>query len=552
MGEYLFKARKKCLASILFLIIFFYIAVFNISISAQTVNVPFNNDIYSFLDRLASKEIVHVHNEVKPFSRIHVAALLRQVIKNKRLLNEVEASELDWYSREYASELDGHQSERWHLFNYSDSLFTISADPVFGIGKTATGKYSSNSRWWGGSVYGTYSDWFGASMDFRDNGEYGSNVLDPKFFTPQRGYFINLRTSNGIEYSDVKGCLNFNWKWGYVSLAKDYQQWGHGQYGQLIISDKPASYPFIKLFLQPVEWLRFYYMHGWLTSNVSDSLYFYPIGMERDGKPVYRGKFVDKYIAANFLSISPFRFMDLSLGNSVIYSYPTLRPEYLIPFMLYKFQDHNAGRNNDYGNNGQLFGDIIVRYPKSFSFYATVFIDMLSTTELEDGNDSNFWNAVTVGFNKVDLFADNLDINFEYTRISPRVYEHYIPTTTYKHLDYELGHWLGQNADQMRVQFNYRPSRGLKISLYAERLRKGGLREASDFYVNTYNQPFLEGPLRKDFNIGLDAKYEIIHDLNLSGYYRYSDISDESSTRTAAFLLGKKHSLGFYLYYGMF
>lgn len=552
MVQYIFKACKKRIIGKLFLIIFFCFAAFKIPINAQVLNVPFNNDIYEFLDRLASKNIIYVHNEVKPFSRVHIATLLKGANEKRNALNKIEASELNWYFKEYAIELGMHQAERWHLYSYSDSLFTLAADPVFGIGKTTIGNNSGNSRWWGGSVYGTCGNWFGASMDFRDNGEFGNNVLDPKFFTPQRGYYINFRTSNGIEYSDVRGSMNFSWGWGYVSLAKDYQQWGHGKYGQLIISDKPASYPFVKLFLQPVDWLRFYYMHGWLTSNVNDSVYFYPVGMVRNGEPVYREKFIDKYIAANFLSITPFSFVDLSLGNSVIYSYPTLRPEYLIPFLLYKFQDHNAGRDNDYGNNGQLFGDIVVRYPKSVSIYATVFIDMLSTTELEKGNDSDFWNAITVGFNKVDLLADNLDFNFEYTRISPRVYEHYINTTTYKHLDYELGHWLGQNADQMRVQFNYRPVRGLKLSLYAERLRKGGLRGAADFYVGHYNQPFLEGPLRKDLNIGMDAKFEVFHDLNISGYYRYSDISDESKTRTAEFLLGKKHSFGFYLYYGMF
>ena len=60
----------------------------------------------------------------------------------------------------------------------------------------------------------------------------------------------------------------------------------------------------------------------------------------------------DKYFAANLLIISPTNYFEFCFGNSVIYEYQSLKPDYLISFNLFKFEDHNVSRDIDYGNNG--------------------------------------------------------------------------------------------------------------------------------------------------------------------------------------------------------
>jgi hypothetical protein len=141
----------------------------------------------------------------------------------------------------------------------------------------------------------------------------------------------------------------------------------------------------------------------------------------------------------------------------------------------------------------------------------------------------------------------------EYTRINPWVYEHKYKSTNYKHLDYVLGHWIGQNSDQLRVELIYRLLRGLKFNLYAERLRKGGLEEVYYAYQGSdeIDLPFLYSPLREDKTFGLDVRFEYIHNLVLEGSYRYSDIKDQSVDRTPEFLLGKKNSFAVRLFYGL-
>jgi hypothetical protein len=101
------------------------------------------------------------------------------------------------------------------------------------------------------------------------------------------------------------------------------------------------------------------------------------------------------------------------------------------------------------------------------------------------------------------------------------------------------------------MQFDYSFLRGLRFSLYGELVRKGGLKSITVAYESKEYQPFLYGPVRKDFRTGLDVSYEIIHDAFLTGYYEYSSIKDENKSRTPLWQLGSKHSFGIDLSYGL-
>lgn len=318
--------------------------------------------------------------------------------------------------------------------------------------------------------------------------------------------------------------------------------------GQLILSSKPPSFPYIRLDLNPVPWLRFYYIHGWLNSLVLDSSQFY-YSYPNSISPRLREAYHSKYIAANFLSITPKDWLDFSIGNSVIYT-GDLRPEFFIPFMFFKFLDHNTGRLDIDDSNGQMYFDAAVRLPETFEFYSTVFIDVTEIRNVLKNDFSNTWYGITIGGKKIDLIIPNLDVDIEYTKTSPWLYEHKDEVTTYKQLNYPLGDWLGQNADQLSLKFDYKFMRGLDVSLLLQRIRKGGLKDIAYAYENGVSEPFLYGPLRKEIDVELSTQYEILHDVFAKGYYTYSDISDEDLQRTPSYLLGKKPSFGLSLQYG--
>jgi hypothetical protein len=525
------------------------------STSAQIVYTPVTSDVYNFLERLSLKKIIEFHNEVLPLPRKLIADELIQASLNEEKLNETEKKQLEWYEEEYAYEMNLPQKQRWYLYNYSDSLFRISVWPVAGYGISSAGGKTGHKRWWGAGFFGTYGNWFGASLNLRDNGEYGDNVDRTKSFSPLTGAAIK-NAPDGIEYTELTGAINFNLpsgkagrSLGSISLVKEPLEWGHGKFGQLILSTKPPSYPYIRFDLHPVPWFRFYYIHGWLNSLVLDSSKFY-YAYPNSISPRLRKAYHSKYIAANFLSVTPAEWLDLSLGNSVIYT-GDLRPEFFIPFMFFKFLDHNTGRLDVEDSNGQMYFDAAVRLPETFVFYSTVFIDVTEVRNVLKNDFSNTWYGVTIGGKKIDLFIPNLDINIEYTRTSPWLYEHKDEVTTYKHLNYPLGDWLGQNADQLSLKLDYRFSRGLDFSLAFQGIRKGGLKDIVYAYERMETEPFLYGPVRKESAVEFSVSYEALHDLFGRLNYRYSDISDEDPLRTPSYLLGKKNSFSITVSYGL-
>lgn len=535
-------------------IIVLYLIIFSSFTFGQVIYVPLENGIYDFLERQNLKGNIILNDEIKPFSRIYIAHKLTElkniVIQDSNVLNKVEQEDLKFYLEEYfyevnkieitspiqdenkinTSDITNQIKERWYLFNYSDSLFNLKLSPIAGYEVSSSGIKTGHSRWIGFSAFSTYSDWFGASLDIRDKGEFGENVDKEKSFSEVRGAWYK-NAPDGIEYSDVKGGITFSWSWGNVSLIKDYLQWGHGKFGQLILSDKAPSFPQVRLNLTPVPWLRFSYMHGWLNSLVIDSAasyYAYPGTISER----LRESYISKYIAANLITVTPWKRIDISIGNAIVYS-GDLRPEFFIPFMIFKFLDHNTGRGDIGDGNGMMFFDLSIKYPERIKFYSTLFIDVTEIRNILKRNFNNTWTGFTLGSKTIDLLLPNLDFTIEYTRINPWVYEHKDEVTTYKHLDYSLGHWLGQNSDQLRIQLNYQLLRGLKFMLYGEKIRKGGMDEIFYAYddINTSGRSFLYGLIRKESRIGLSASYEYMHNLIAQLKYTYSDISDENIDR---------------------
>ncbi len=516
--------------------IFIFILFFAGSLKAQVVFVPLQNPIYSFLERMDIR-YNYLNEEAKPFSRKEIANFLGFLVKHKSELNKLETEELDFYLKEFAMP-NGFPAESWKLFKYKDPKFSFTISPIIKYGISFNGDKTGFNRSWGAYLWGTYSNWFGASLNFTDNGEYGKNVNRKKFLTPRTGHWNNQNLKDGIEYSDVRGSISFNWSWGSISLMKDYFTFGSGEFGKLIISTKAPDYPNLRLELHPVKWFSFYYFHGWLTSDVNDSIYFFPTFIHnKAGEIIYRKKYINKYIAANYALFKPLNWLNIGLGNSVIYD-REIRPEFLIPFMLYKFLDHDMGLNNDYGSNGQLFFDVSAVLLKQYKFYSSVFVDDASIREVLKGNYAHTWIGYTLGTFATNILTDNLDLKFEYTRINPWVYEHYIPTTTYKNINYNLGHWIGQNADLLRFQLDYKLIRGLDLSLYYELVRKGGLL-SHQFQYDNITEKFLYGPLRVDKIVGFNAQYEYLQDLKVTLNLTYSNITDEDKSRTPSYLLGK-------------
>jgi hypothetical protein len=333
-------------------------------------------------------------------------------------------------------------------------------------------------------------------------------------------------------------------------IAKEFIEYGYTESGNLVLSRKAPSFPYLRLQINPAGWIDFIYFHAWLSSNIIDTVNI------ADYK---RNIFRSKYFAWHALRITPFEGFDVSIGESVVYSD---KPEliYFMPLMFYFLADDfissNRGQPGD--ANSQFFFSVSSKnHLKNTHLYGTLFIDELTLRGMSGFlvpdnaevlfDESRLQLGFTFGASAADIPLNNLDVTLEYTKIYPYVYGHHTSPQTYTNSSYIMGHWMGHNADLVYLGLNYRFFRGFQVNLWGEYIRKGSS-DYKDQYVRE-NTEFLFG-LRNNYKyIGADIKYELMHELNIEAELRWNNESHEESR--GEFIDNKVNEFSISLYYGL-
>jgi hypothetical protein len=224
-------------------------------------------------------------------------------------------------------------------------------------------------------------------------------------------------------------------------------------------------------------------------------------------------------------SITPFDWINVSVGNSIIYS-DMDHPAYWIPLFIYKSVDHTLNATDHYGQagqNSQLFGNISIRYIKHLNVYGSLFSDEIKFSRIGDSSVHNFfsWKG---GFQLSNFPLKNLSFTGEYTRTLPGPYQHPIDATTYASNRYNLGHYLGDNAEEMYARVVFKPIRGLHIKAEFSWAKHGPYVE----YItgtNVISAPFMERVAWENKSYALDVRYEVV-----SNVYIYVNAMKSSVT----------------------
>jgi len=288
----------------------------------------------------------------------------------------------------------------------------------------------------------------------------------------------------------------------------------------MIISDRAPSFAQIKLNMKPVDWFELNYYHGWLVSMEIDSVRsYYSTNPPRE---VFR----PKYIAANMFTFKPWKKLNVSFGNSIVYSDMNVHPAYLIPIMFYKAIDHtiNSGIDNQ---NSQMFFDISSRNIKKLHLYGTLYIDEFKTSRVGNDSTHNFWGA-KAGFKTFNFLVPNLSVNVEYSMARPITYQHREPTLTYQSNYYNLGYYLRDNSREIYASLTYKPIRGLHlVASYMLAQHGPDYVYEIDGDVGVDTHPFLERITWENQTISLKATYEFISNSYVFAEYINSNISGE-------------------------
>jgi hypothetical protein len=266
----------------------------------------------------------------------------------------------------------------------------------------------------------------------------------------------------------------------------------------------------LKLHLTPAGWLEFNYMHVWLNSGVIDSLRSYTFANSYGTG--YRTLYRKKFMAANMFTIKPFKGLNFSFGNSIIYSDADPDPVYFIPFLFYKSIDHtkNQGLNNDGGQNSQLFFDLSSRQLRHLHLFATVFLDDLSTRRFKENGHFDYY-SLKAGFDITDLIP-NLSARLEYIQTYPLVYKHDMPTTTYESNFYTLGHYLQDNSKGVYADITFRPVKGFYARAFYDHAAHGPDHEELGTDRVDVTELFLDQVVWESSVFGLELKWQPVND----------------------------------------
>jgi hypothetical protein len=508
--------------------------------SSQSVPVnPANTGIYSFIDELSNDGIIDVVSVTKPYYRTDIAKWLQEADTKKQQLSQRQQKELAFYLKDYGKELhaDRNFKRRLDLLYYKDTLFSATINPILGLTKGKYGEQDYTHRYNGIDAFGYIGKHVGIWASFRDNFE-NEPLTKPAYLNQELGK-NNMHTSSGYEYDEMRGGISYGWSWGSLELAKDQIQWGSGYNGTNILSGRTPSFPYVMLTLSPVKWFKFKYFHGTLVSDVVDSSKTYNIPGAKFDREVYR----NKYMAANMFTLIPTRWLEFSFGNSTIYSDNGIHLTYLIPFMFYRSSDRSTSSNKSNGidNNSLLFFNLNLKPVKHLSVYSSVFIDEMGISRMFSKTENTNEVSVKVGGNLTNWPVNNVQATVEYTRTNPFCYRHYVQACTYESNNYLLGHYLGDNSDEIYAALTVKPIRTLYLKAAFTKARKGQV--YSTDWMNTPQRrglPFMDEERWKSQVIKFAATYQPINDLYINFGVESSDISGaDVNLYTPKFLQGK-------------
>ena len=516
---------------------------------AQAVYVPTTHEVYDFLKRLEARGLITDYRDAaKPLSRRQIASQLLPLEHELDQLTTLERNTYEYLKTEFSYELGSLAGDpqptdlRWHLLSadVTGGVFNLDLNGKLSWNQSKGEKVRLRSQ--GIRFYGYAFKNVGYSFNFVDSREVGNAINVAKVNTPDPGIVPTKSLPEELEYNTTEAQLTWQIGRFAFSLEKMQNVWGYGERGNVILSRKAPSYPQFKLRVPVAKWMDFVYVLAQLNSDVIDSSRSY-FANSSALQPLYRTVYRDKWMAAHFVEFTIIDGLDLSLGESAIYSDKGIQLIYLIPVMFFKSGEH-YNRDTD---NIQWFGALDVNLVRNVNFNFSVLIDELNADDLLKPGSARNQLGYTAGIHTYDLGLVNSEIILEYTRLNPWVYSHKYPAATFTNNGYVLGHWIGQNADDLYLELRYRPIRALKAGVFGEVYRKGGLKDVA-YQYRVPSQPFLYGPLHEERSFGVYADYQVTRDLFVSGLVRSHTVKDEA---TPSLNKNKQTEFSFSVSYGI-
>ena len=515
---------------------------------AQNIPVALNYiKVYDYIDELITDGIVVNQTALRPYTRNQIADMLMQAQKADSLLSDRQRNELKFYLNEFALENEmmvdnyiqytDHRTFSLSLvdpqFSYKslNNMFKFRIRPILGADITGSKKGVLVQRWWGAelqmdiakhlSVWGSLRDnsWNGnwlnkdyypssSSRIYGARIHYGASQVMPAL-SPLAGVQYK-EASYGGDFSDSKGGINLYSWWGSIGIQRENISWGNAYHSSNILSGRNPAVPMITLQLTPCKWFQFDYFHAWLVSNVLDSTTYYLENTTQGGNALPNYRPYNKFMAANMFTFTPIKQLSVSLGNSIVYAEQTIQAAYLIPIAFYKSLDHLLTKGiRTQNQNSQAFASISLRPVNHLHLYGSFFVDEIKFSRFKPSEPENNPISYLVGFNWSGWPIDGLSLRGEFMRSYIACYTHSIDVLTWESNSYNMGHYMGDNAQSIYGELAYRPVRGLLLKLsYTHDTKYNSYAYLRDNISETIAQKPFDQPIYRNQEVRLDGIYE--------------------------------------------
>jgi hypothetical protein len=489
---------------------------------AMAEDLPLDHWAYEYLDRMKTKGLLREYlNETKPLPREEMARAVLQLRtasqKNDPRITAVERDRLHWLELEFAEELEDLEGKPVevdrHLFRWHDDarerilLVDLGGGIQGNLGETGNrsprlfdirGRLRARGRM---SRHLT----FAASVT---KGEVSTNL--DKVTADDiglRGYFSSQGATGYYDWAYAH--LSLRYPHVEIQLGRQPVDWGPGIRGNLVLSDYPPAYDYVTLRARMGR-LKFVHLHGFLLSDVVHQY------ETEDG--FIRREYAEKYVAAHRIEFRPLWRITVGLTESIVYGERDVDLSYLNPLMLFWSAQHSSHDRD----NETMSMDFEVIPREGLKCYAAVFIDEIYLKEMF-ADDARNKVAVQAGFHLVDpLGWNDADVYVEYARVQPCVYTHKFAVNTYRHDGQPLGHWLGQNGDDIYLQVGHRLSRQVRLLLETSRTRRGEPGQMPWCHSEPAHYRFLQGVIDRQTRLSFTVDLEPCKDVCISGGYGWS------------------------------
>ncbi|MBR1481194.1 MAG: hypothetical protein IJ609_04650 [Paludibacteraceae bacterium] len=467
---------------------------------AQAIPVSMQyTEVYDFVDELITDGIICRQTAVRPYTRQQFAAMFDEAQQRDSLLDRRQRKTLDFYRNVFALERDTMVSgyvqytdrRTFDLslaspqFSYStpNRLFKMSIEPILGMDLYGSKRGAIIKRWWGAELrmdIAKHLSIWGSLRDVSYNGTAalsdtyypdltskidGAKLTKPGFLNMEQG--VQYKEANyGGDFSDSRGGIMAHAWFGSIGIQREQIRWGDAYHCSNILSGRTPAVPMVTLQLTPCSWFQFDYFHAWLVSNVADSTKYFDETTNVEGQIKRHYRPANKFMAANMFTFTPIKYISFSLGNSIVYSENNVQAAYFIPVAFYKSLDHLLTKGLGVENqNSQAFASVSIRPVDHLQLYGSFYIDEFKFARLKSSNPENNPISYLVGFNWSGWPVKGLSLRGEFMRAYIACYTHSISVLTWASNSYNLGHYMGDNAQSIFVEAAYRPIRGMRIVL---------------------------------------------------------------------------------------